>query len=197
MCIVTNCLSFICVDCWTNVALPSLLGVMKQAIALIIPLGIRTDYHTYLWAVSKLVQFNQWQWKRLLQCLWLFDSDLFGQFSFLPGAVGPFWQFVWLSVSLCGCIFGLFASHVWVLCLCVLKLYVCLGVFCWLRWGRVYRAGPSRAQISDLHIPEPPLIASVCWPLQKNPSCISLGSISSLSSLPRSSALILFVSRSF
>lgn len=31
-----------------------------------------------------------------------------------------------------------------------------------LRRGRVYRAGPSRAHISDLHIPQPPLIASVC-----------------------------------
>lgn len=72
-------------------------------------------------------------------------------------------RFVWLSVSLCGFWFGLFASmcgfYVYV---SVLRLYVYLGVFYWLRWGHVYRAGPSRAQNSDPHIPEPPLIASVC-----------------------------------
>lgn len=52
-----------------------------------------------------------------------------------------FWRFVWLSVSLCGCGFGLFASQCGFYVVCV------LGIFCWLTWGRVYRAGPSRAQI--------------------------------------------------
>jgi len=81
------------------------------------------------------------------------------------------WWFVWLSVSLCGCGLGLFASQS--------VFYVCvLWIFCWLTWGRVYRAGPSRAQISDPHIPEPPLIALVCCSLWRNPCRIRLGSIS-------------------
>ena len=36
-----------------------------------------------------------------------------------------------------------------------------------MRWGRVYRAGLSRARISDPRIPEPPLIASVCFSPEK------------------------------
>lgn len=74
-----------------------------------------------------------------------------------------------------------FCIPVWFSCVCEFAGPVCvLGVFCWLRRGRVYRAGPSRAQISDLHIPEPPLMASVCCSPQRTPSCISLGFISAV-----------------
>lgn len=79
---------------------------------------------------------------------------------------------------------------VWFSCACECVESVCVfGVFCWLRWGRVYRAGPSRAQISDPHIPEPPLIASVCCSLQRNPCSISLGSIPPVFSHPSITAL--------
>lgn len=107
----------------------------------------------------------------LLGCLALYG--LFGWLVFLPGAGGSF-----LAVCL--------VVWLWFVCISVRFLCVCecvesvcvMGVFCWLRWGRVYRAGPSRAQISDLHIPEPPLIAFVCCSPQRNPCRISLGSIS-------------------
>lgn len=96
---------------------------------------------------------------RILQ-LW---CGLSGWLVFLPSRWWVFfWWFVWLYVaaaSVC-----LHPSEVF---MCT---WVCLGVFCWLRWGRVYRAGPSRARISDPHIPEPPLIASVCCFPQSNPS---------------------------
>lgn len=78
----------------------------------------------------------------------------YGWLRFL-GVVWDFMWLVWLRVSPCGVL--------WVVCVCKWGLCVCvLGVFCWTRRGPVYRAGPNRAQFSDPHIPEPPLIVSVC-----------------------------------
>lgn len=102
----------------------------------------------------------------VFRVVWLLCS-LFGWLVFsLSWCWWIFCWFVLLSVSLCGYEFGLFASQCGFLCVCVCVESVCvLGILCWLTWGRVYRAGPSRAQISDPHIPEPPLIASVCCSL--------------------------------
>lgn len=60
---------------------------------------------------------------------------------------------------------GLVCLHLIVGFYVYVSLHVHLGVFFWLRQGCVYRVGPSRAQISDPHIPEPPLMASVCCSL--------------------------------
>lgn len=84
---------------------------------------------------------------------------------------------------------------VWFLCVCKCVESVCVsGVFYWVRWGRVYRAGPSRARISDLRIPEPPLITSVCCSVQRNPCRIFLGSIPPVFSHPSIAALTPLVS---
>lgn len=111
---------------------------------------------------------------RLFGLIWFIWLVKFS-FQVLVGPVGSLFAYV---LSLCGrCGFGLFASQcVWVfffffyVYVSVLGLHVCWsrGVLCWLRRGRVYRAGPSRAHISDLHIPEPPLIASVCCSPQRS-----------------------------
>lgn len=104
------------------------------------------------------------------------------------GLFGSTW-FIWLVGFSSRCLWVFLAVFLvlwlWFVCIPVRFSCVCecvesvcvLGVFCWLRWGHVYRVGPSRAQISDLHIPEPPLIASVCCSPQRNPCRISLGSI--------------------
>lgn len=125
----------------------------------------------------------------LFYCRW-FTSSGSGLFPgpVSPGAGGTFFccclflWFVWLSVGLCGWGFGVFASRSgFYVYMSMLSVYVCWeGGYsaCWLRRGRVYRAGPNRAHISDPHIPKAPLIASVCCSSWRSPSFISHGPIS-------------------
>lgn len=151
-------------------ALPNSIGCDEAAgqdCGLAVAWGIKAKCHANLSAVSTEVHLDQWWWTLCLpHCLfmglfWLCVVYLVCKISLqvlvclLAACLVV--CYMWLMWLWFVCI------PVWFLCVCKCVESVCVsGVFYWVRWGRVYRVGPSRAWISDLRIPESPLITSVC-----------------------------------